>query len=93
MDNPILLDVIDEVRAEWYKLGLRMGQKIADLENFRTKAVNDNYTCCTWVVNYWINNHGHPPHYPLSWNGLYDVLVAIGHSGTAENMRTKLARF
>ena len=27
-----------------------------------------------------------PGRYPLSWDGVYYALVAIGHRGTAENM-------
>ena len=90
MNDPILLDVIKAVTSVWYELGLQLGQSPAALKGYRTASMLDEYACCVKVFSHWIDNGGRPPHYPLSWDGVYKVLVAIGHRGTAEDMMKKL---
>ena len=90
MNNPILLDVISAVSSKWHRLGLRLGQTEAELSSYTTKSMLDEHTCCVKVFSHWIDNGGRPPHYPLSWDGVYKVLVAIGHRGTADDMRKNL---
>ena len=90
MNNPILLDVISAVSSKWYMLGLRLGQTEAVLNAYSTRSMLNEYTCCVKVFSCWIDNGGRPPHYPLNWNGVYKVLVAIGHGGTAMDMMKKL---
>jgi hypothetical protein len=90
MNDDILLDVICKVKTEWYELGLRFGQSVADLESHRNKSMRDNKLCCIEVFNCWINNGGCLPYYPHSWEGLYNALLKIGHCGTALEMKTKL---
>lgn len=52
----------------------------------------DSYRCCTDVFNHWIQNDGHRPNYPLSWQGLYDLLCNIEHRSAAEDMKRKLSK-
>ena len=91
MNNPILLDVISAVSPKWYILGLRLGQTEAELNGYTTNPMLNEHICCVKVFSHWIDNDGHPPLYPLSWDGVYKVLVAIDHRGTAENMRRELS--
>ena len=90
MNNPILLDVISAVSSKWHRLGLRLGQTEAELSSYRAGSMLDEHTCCVKVFSHWIDNSGCPPHYPLSWDGMYEVLVAIGHRGTADDMMKNL---
>lgn len=90
MNNPILLDVISKVSSQWYELGLQLGLTPPQLNGYRTNSMLNEYICCVNVFTHWIDNGGHPPYYPLSWDGVYKVLVAIDHRGTAEDMLKKL---
>ena len=69
-----------------------LGLSSSDLDYFRTKAMLDNLICCEWVFDRWINNGGHPPKYPLSWKGVYDVLCAIELCGIANDMKEKIGQ-
>ena len=94
MDNLTQLGIIGGggVSSEWRKLGRYLGQSTSELDSYSRESMLNNNTCCKRVFNHWINNDGHPPHYPLTWKGLYDVLCAIGHRGTAENMKETLLK-
>ena len=82
------LDIVRKVSSQWRPLGLHLGQSVNDLDNYDRRAMLNSNTCCEWVFNSWIQNGGS---YPVTWKGVYDVLCAIDHRGTAENMKSTLA--
>ena len=88
LSGPTLGDVVDimsVVSSKWRQIGIRTGQ--ADhLDGYATRALNDNNQCCERVFRAWIAKGGHPPRYPLTWQGLYDLLCDIGHNGIANKM-------
>lgn len=92
VNDPILLDVIKKVSFKWHLLGLRLGQDLGELDNYGKESFSDYCTCCVRVFSHWIGNDGYPPDYPLSWEGVYNVLVAIDQSGVAEKMKKELAK-
>ena len=61
-----------------------------DLDGYDRRSMLTNETNCYRVFDHWVNNDGYPPNYPLSWKGVYDVLCAIDHRGTANNMKKVL---
>lgn len=67
-----------------------MGQSTNDLDGYDRRSMLANDTNCERVFDHWVNNDGHPPNYPLSWKGVYDVLSAVDHRGTANNMKEEL---
>ena len=84
------LDIIKKVSAEWRQLGVRLGQSMGDLDNYERKEMLDNIKCCMRVFDSWINSGGTSV-YPLCWKSVFDVLCAIDHQGTAEDMKSALA--
>ena len=64
---------------------------MSDLDNYERKEMLDNIKCCLRVFDSWINNGG-TSGYPLSWKSVYDILCAIEHQGTAEDVKSALAR-
>lgn len=92
IDKLAIFRIIDNVSDKWQDIGTHLGVSQTEQDNFRTKSILENATCCTLVFDHWIKNGGHPPHYPLSWEGVYDVLCAINHRGTADNMKECLAK-
>ena len=85
------LDVVKKVSSEWRQLGVRLGQSMSDLDNYERKEMLDNIKCCLRVFDSWINSDGTSA-YPLSWRSVYDILCAIDHQGTAEDVKSALAR-
>lgn len=79
------LDIMRIVSNKWMEIGVRIGQ--ADyLDNYAKKSFLDNYVSCQQVFKTWIDDGGHPPRYPHTWQGLYDLLCDIEHSSIANKM-------
>lgn len=85
-----LADVMSEVCDRWRQIGIRTGQGDS-LEGYAMKAQNDTYVCCFNVFQAWIANGGHPPKYPHTWQGLYDLLCDIKHARAANKMADEKA--
>jgi hypothetical protein len=83
------LNIIDSVSSKWRKLGLLLDQTTNVLDGYDRMAMLDNNRCCEWVFNKWINNGG-TKLYPMTWEGVYNVLCAIGHRATADVMKSAL---
>ena len=73
------------VSSKWRQIGIRTGQT-DHLNEYATKALHDANQCCERVFRVWILKGGHPPRYPLTWQGLYDLLCDIGCNGIANEM-------
>ena len=85
------LDIVKKVSTEWRQLGVRLGQSMTDLDNYEGKEMLDNIKCCLRVFDSWINSGG-TSLYPLSWKSVYNILCAIDHQGTAEDVKSALAK-
>lgn len=84
------LRIIKKVSAEWRELGRLIGFGAADLRRIDRLEHLDNVECCVDVFNHWIDNDGHPTNYPLTWQGLYDLLCDIEHDTVASYMKMAL---
>lgn len=83
MDQLKTLGIISAVSDQWRKIAIRTGQADDDLDEF------DEKTACQRVFIKWIINGGHPPMYPLTWQGLYDLLCDVDHHGVANTVADK----
>ena len=81
------LNVLKKVSSQWRTIGIRTGQADS-LDNYQQMAMLDNTVCCQKVFQAWINNGGHEK-YPLTWQGLYDILCDIDHRGIANEIADK----
>ena len=79
------LGIIDKVKDKWRDIGICTGQS-DDVETIKTKNMLNNKDACVEVFAVWINKGGHPPKYPLTWQGLYDLLCDVGHRGIANTV-------
>ena len=50
----------------------------------------DNVDRCISVFSHWINNNGYPPNYPLTWDGLSELLRDVEHETAAMRLKEVL---
>lgn len=85
------LEILKTVSARWRDVGVLLGQKLSELDGYQRMENNDIGGCCTRVFSHWIDDNGHSPKYPLSWEGLERLLRDIEHGGAADNLKNALA--
>lgn len=79
------------ISSEWWNSGILLGLKADELENIQQKT-NDNVQRLTYIFTQWIDNYGHPPRYPLSWDGVCELLCDLGRDRAAEDLAVALSR-
>lgn len=82
------LKIVESVSSKWWELGLMTGQNMEMLENYRQKTLNNNVECCKHVFNYWLNR---PKNYPVTWDGLRDLLIDLEMKNVERTLRVALA--
>ena len=83
LDQLITLGVIENARHNWSSIASRTGQ--ADDLN-ELKLMFDDKKACQRVFIKWIIKGGHPPSYPLTWQGLYNLLCDVDLPGFADTL-------
>ncbi len=84
------LKICSRVSAKWRDLGKLVGLGYSDFDRFSKIEQNDPLICCDRVFDAWINKGGHGGRYPLTWQGLYNLLSDIEHQGVASDLETAL---
>ena len=82
------MGVIDKVDSEWRMIAILTGQE-DDLNGIWTQSMLDIKCACRIAFKKWIDKGGHAPNYPLTWQGLYDLLCKVGHDGIANKVADK----
>ena len=80
------LRIVGKICDKYQALGVRLGMKLSKIRSYYQRSCMDSEATCNSILDDWVNKGGHPPHYPLSWKGLYDLLVDIGHKKTGDDM-------
>lgn len=84
------LRIIDQIAPQWREAGILLGFTMPELETLQQTALNESFQCCRHVFSQWIANHGHPQ-YPLTWNGLHELLVNLHMDALAKQLQEALA--
>ncbi len=74
----------------WQSIGYRLELGAAPLENIKQKS-DDNVQRCSEVFNCWITSNGHRD-YPLTWDGLFELLLDVDRSTAVEKLKQALAK-
>lgn len=83
------MKLLEQISSKWHEIGILLGQQVAALDNYR-RMTDDNVKRCLRVFSDWINRHGHPPDYPLTWDGLGELLSDIEHETAAIRLKEVL---
>ena len=78
-----LMNLVSNV---WWKTGILLGLNPAELQNIEQQS-SKNEQRLALVLTQWIDNDGHPPQYPLSWDGVYELLCDLDKNSAAEELR------
>ena len=85
------LKLLKLISNEWWEAGLLLGLNTAELENIEQKT-NDNERRFALIFARWIDNDGHPPQYPLSWDGVCELLYDLDRDNAAEELKQALGK-
>ena len=84
------MNIADKIGSKYQRLGTILGLNMATIDSYKQQSFMNLGQTSGRILNDWIERNGHPPNYPLTWKGLYDVLCDIGHRNAAETMRSDL---
>ena len=59
------------------------------LKNIKQRS-DDNMERCREVFGSWIEREGCPPHYPLTWEGLFELLIDVGRHTAMQQLKHAL---
>jgi hypothetical protein len=90
LNDLVGLGIIDKVSSKWTDIGLRVGLNWNQLNGYRKKRLGEEEDCCRDVFSYWIDDYG-TSQYPLTWDGLFDLLIAVKHRAAAMDMMKRVS--
>jgi hypothetical protein len=85
-----LVDIAQKVSNKWREIGFLTGQENF-IDGYETKSLKDSTLCCQWVFKKWIDDDGCKD-YPITWQGLYDLLCDVGYRGMANKLAADKAK-
>ena len=68
--------LLSQISYKWDTLGIRINLNDAERANINQKS-NDNTVRCREVFTTWIARNGCPPDYPLTYEGLFQLLESV----------------
>lgn len=90
-NKPQRLDIVPQVSDKYRDIALLLGLNIQELDNYMHMSNNDRIDCCCRIFSKWIENNGHPPMYPKSWDGLCQLLYSIKKCSVVVELKKILA--
>ena len=81
--------LLRKVSDDWWNAGLLLGLTTAELGDIK-QEMDDNERRFAFVFSKWIADNGHPPEYPLSWDGVCELLSDLDKEEVAEELRQAL---
>lgn len=76
--------LLELISSKWWDAGIRLGLTIDTLENYKQKT-EDNEKRLEYIFSQWIDSNGHSE-YPLTWDGLTELLRDIDKDSAAEEL-------
>ena len=76
---------MQSVSPEWRKLGDLIGLLDSQQQALLVKHRDDIQLCCRDVFIHWMKNP--PPDYPVTWEGLYELLDDLEFSQLAKTLK------
>ena len=75
----------DEVSSKWRDFGIQLDMEQNTMVNWDREYLGDNNACWECVMQAWLER-GHSD-YPVTWEGLYDLLEHVGCTTAAADLK------
>ena len=82
--------LMDKISNKWRDIGHLLGLSISRLDCVSTQHRENPAACCETVLHDWLDNP--PPEYPISWEGLVELLEDSKLSQVAAELRNALLK-
>ena len=79
--------LVDEVSTKWNKFGLLLKMPKNVLSGLSTKNLMDAERCWEDVMQFWLDGGSTNEDYPVSWEGLYELLENAKCSEVAKQLK------
>ena len=79
------LSVKQSICNDWKEIGILLHIPMEILRRWETKYMRDSLDCINEVLSYWLENP--TIDYPISWEGLYELLEDAGHSEVVQKLK------
>ena len=80
--------LMNRISAKWRKIGKLLDLSAAQLQGISTEHLGNQEDCCSAVLLKWMENP--PREYPVSWEGLMELLEDSELSQVVEELKTAL---
>lgn len=84
------LRTISQISKKWRDIGMLLEIEGSELENYEGLSGRDANQCCSRVFRYWFDNSH--VNYPVTWTGVYNLLVDIEMATAATRLKEALDR-
>ena len=79
---------MDRISTKWREIGDLLDLSAAQLDGIATEHQGKQEACCRAVLSKWMENP--PREYPVSWEGLMELLEDSRLSQVVEELKTAL---
>ena len=81
--------IIEETSMKWRIIGDILNISQSKLSGYKEQYHHDNELCCREVLRFWLDGK-ESPQYPVTWDGLYELLDDVALGALAEKLSTTL---
>ena len=85
------MGIAEEICSDYQTLGILVGIGLPQVESYRQQSFMNTTHTCYLILDKWISKNGHPPQYPLTWKGLYNILCDMQYNKVAEKLKVELS--
>ena len=76
---------LNDVRAEWYSIGVQLGVGVGTLKAIKNQCLNEPFDCLTETLTKWLKSCLSPP----TWTNVVDALSVVGEARLAAELEHK----
>ena len=85
------MGIAEQISSDYQTLGILVGISLSQVESYRQQSFMNTTHTCNFILDEWISKNGHPPMYPLTWKGLYNILCKMNFKKVAEKLKSELS--
>ena len=81
------LKIVKAISGKWREVAALLGLTVSQMDGIQQQSFMDPEQCCLRVFDHWIISNGEFTDYPITWSGLHKLLLDVGLSALAEQLR------